>query len=531
MQLHTLLVACLSFAFLSLASGISEPVQSRMTVDVEPTTGTVLKLDLHNLEAEASCFCKFSKRPSLMRNSQCRLPHRIDVVAEKAGRRDIPALSSATMKWLLGSVNQVRLATVEHSSFACCDGRQVDTSSPRAFGGDFGEFLNMLSLVDKNEGYKLTQEIVDSLFYDWIDVPKSRGKHEMFYYHTDLSALSKLTWYLKKKHDWRGESLIDLTNVPEALQEDVLAALAIPDHHGCIHLRLALSFPQRYGTSVRIFGMLVRSYFSTMWDKQRRGKDGKTLLYTRIRYVVSQGGHRERAFFSVNETPQCQSERVVPVVTLSRRNDIGMESSRTDINPYTKGDPVYPFGENPYPSRVQPAALDKDVWNKKDARLKEETERAQLAALRAGRRTRRDYPLPSIDPKATERNNTHKHKHKNKRIHTHTPSPSFLAVEEFFSLFEGADAEHTLDRPGELLPYRSTYRPARGMQVWTYYPGAVKNLREQLAEFAGSRRGDVSSKRARFLLKQAMIAQGEKADLQTKEAIATELPEYSVFIS
>jgi len=218
------------------------------------------------------------------------------------------------------------------------DGRQFDDVTPlRTPGGDFVEFLVLLSEFQKNEE-ALTQPIVDDLFYHYIDTPDNSDRRlqsdpiyrTRFYYHTDVEAVQKIQEALALQRTGNSTSSqlangeqgeqgvsFDLSYPLVYLQDDIMNLLMEPDYHGCLHLRLIMTYPTLYDIDLGVTRMLIQSYFKLLWNRDKMGTRTGDLLYKRLKFVVAEGAHREIAWFNLRTNRKCWGEQIAPVFTFS----------------------------------------------------------------------------------------------------------------------------------------------------------------------------------------------------------------------
>jgi len=288
-----------------------------INVDVEPIAGGVIRMDLKRLEADAACFCHLPDRIRKLEGSQCLIPHRITVHKDASWQPSgVPEASPALLKRLIGSINEVRLVTSSHSSFADVDGRQIHIDQPRTFGGDMGEFIQVLSFIERKRKRPVTSVEVAQFFLKWISQSRGKGLHEQFYFSTDTTALMRLTQWLRDTYGLHGSQLLDLTNVPAFLARPVLNALQKPAHHGNLSIRLMLEFPDKFKVRPNVAHKLFEAYFNLLWrrDKEFEGE----LLHTRLQFVVAEGLHKERLFLDVRNSAYCVAEKIHSVLTISK---------------------------------------------------------------------------------------------------------------------------------------------------------------------------------------------------------------------
>ena len=293
-------------------------------MDVEPIAGGVLRMDLKGMEAAAACFCTLPDRVRKMPGSECLIPHRITVHKDASytdgDEPEAREVSQALLRRLVGSINEARLATATHASFACVDGRQVHLDSPRSFGGDLVEMSHVLSFARQVLGADLTQDAVDTFLADWLSTRRGRGEHERFYFYTDLDAVSQLSQWLRDHKGLVGHQYIELTNVPDPLHRPVLEGLRVASNHGNVFLRMLLEFPDKFGANADAIHKLVRAYFNILWRRDKVSAQG--MLHKRLQFVVAEGYHTERVFIDVRNSAYCDAEAIHSVLTLGQIEDM-----------------------------------------------------------------------------------------------------------------------------------------------------------------------------------------------------------------
>ena len=292
-------------------------------VDIEPIAGGVIRLDLKGLEAQAACFCHVPERVRQLEHSQCLVPHRITLYKPGTHRDTTVAASRELaipyLKRLIGSINDVRLVSSYQASFACVDGRQSHLGSPRTWGGDFGEFVQVMAFLSARARKPFTQVDADQFLLAWLDIARGRGGHESFYYTTDVHALYKLTQWMRHEYGIVGTQSLDLTAVPDFLQAAVLEGLKQPAHSGSLPIRLMMEFPERFVTPLPVVHMAHEAFFKLLWRDDVHGVDGP--ISHRLRVIVSEGYHQEVAFLDVRNSASCVKENVHSVLTVAEMLD------------------------------------------------------------------------------------------------------------------------------------------------------------------------------------------------------------------
>eukprot|EP01006_Ploeotia_vitrea_P053158 TRINITY_DN67760_c4_g1_i1.p3 TRINITY_DN67760_c4_g1~~TRINITY_DN67760_c4_g1_i1.p3 ORF type:complete len:401 (+),score=192.95 TRINITY_DN67760_c4_g1_i1:36-1238(+) len=244
------------------------------------------------------------------RNSQCRLATEYEImpVGKKPGHEKKDIIE------FVGRPEDFRMVDSHQMSFSCIDGRSpLDDVSLRTPGGDFGEFVYAMAEHQKIVG-KLYQPQVDMLMASFLQFRKA----ESFYYHTDVEAVKKIEQALIDMGKMTKGQILDLVNPPLRLREDILKLLAKPEHHGCLHIRLMLTHPDLYGIDANLVHMILKAYFSIMWNRDQIGVgafgeqqvSSPFELWKALKFVLSEGRHREKAWVNVFNSKKCTAEGV-----------------------------------------------------------------------------------------------------------------------------------------------------------------------------------------------------------------------------
>jgi hypothetical protein len=306
-------------------------------LESEPTTSSANNNN-HNNDSDDDkvfkCECTLNlPQIKALNHSQCMLPRAFRVSPYdferneyKTSTRASMARAKAQLRRVLGSVTSVRLASTQRTNFMCCDGRQQQHGSGfRTLGGDFAELAVALSFLHQHTK-PLYARRVDELLYTWLDTPRFANKRMRFYYHTDTDAVKKIMRAVGVRILPHDDSLLDLVDVAPELQPAVLDALMLPEHQGCVHLRLMMSHPDAYGVSLDVLQWLLRAYFKLLWNRDRRGAftAPQHLLADRLQFVLADGTHRERAWLDVFASDQCFYENASTIVSSSSNTQVFM---------------------------------------------------------------------------------------------------------------------------------------------------------------------------------------------------------------
>jgi len=199
-----------------------------------------------------------------MESFKCQVP-RVSVA------RVVTANSPSSGSQAVLSPNDVSIFVGRNPSFAdpasvywsCSDG--VASGNALATpGGDAGEFLMGLSLYGGTmqkfyPDYQLTQSEVSDLFQLFVSsLPTSRG----FYMHMDLNVYQSLQAELVPI---LGPNP-NITNVPEANQEEVLAYVTDPNYVGCAHIHYMMQFPVKYNISTSVVTSFLTAFYQHLWN-------------------------------------------------------------------------------------------------------------------------------------------------------------------------------------------------------------------------------------------------------------------------
>lgn len=198
-------------------------------------------------------------------------------------------------------VSWVPLARALTDSYqSCVDGRDPDAvlGTP---GGDAGEFLLALAVIEKITGSELSDAEVSRLFDRYL------AHFGRFYMHTDAHAMHVLADALANTTDFadvggNSEATEALVRSPGDRAGALLPHLIVANHIGCGHLKLITKFPEDYGVRRALTGAFIQTVFKALWN----GAD--------VHYVVLQGGHAEGAVVQVNSGKKVHAYTSVPLV-------------------------------------------------------------------------------------------------------------------------------------------------------------------------------------------------------------------------
>lgn len=207
------------------------------------------------------------------------------------------------------SVRWVKLgAFLLHGKRSCVDGRDSHgvIGTP---GGDAGELLLALAVVERMQRKQFTREDIECVLLDHVD---TFGR---FYMHTDVAAMNRLIveryrkdpriapsiTNIDKAHEWRAFH----QNTPEPLRDAVLEHLVTPDVMGCGHLRAAMTVGD-YQVRPGLAHDFVESFHRLRWTG-----------VPELEWVVLGGAHSEGAVVNVTVAAALHSYTQVPLVSPS----------------------------------------------------------------------------------------------------------------------------------------------------------------------------------------------------------------------
>jgi hypothetical protein len=196
----------------------------------------------------------------------------------------------------------------------CVDGRE-GTAIAGTPGGEAGEFLIMLSAVERLSGSQMTSEEVTGAFGAYLEW----SGH--FYMHSDRHMLERIEKVLLEsdvfKVYFEGVSharlLSEIENFvrmpPSKAQDALLEVLIGTLNLGCGHIYLMRSKEDEYGVRSELINAFLAAFYRALW----RGE--------RIDWEVLAGDHEERAVVNVLVT----SEGVVDKIPLVVPNCFGSQ--------------------------------------------------------------------------------------------------------------------------------------------------------------------------------------------------------------
>lgn len=166
---------------------------------------------------------------------------------------------------------------------ACVDGRNHDCVAATP-GGNAGLFVLLLAAMDQVLPETLMDEDVASLFEAYLD------RFGQFYLHSDTHAVDQLFGLIASEldvgplPDSPDEQAAFLRNPPSRARPLIREVAGDPPYIGCGHLRLVAAHPDTYGVPRRMLRILLRRFFSHLWEGD-----------SRCEFDVLKGPHAEQA--------------------------------------------------------------------------------------------------------------------------------------------------------------------------------------------------------------------------------------------
>eukprot|EP00300_Choanocystis_sp_HF-7_P037084 c53078_g1_i1.p1 GENE.c53078_g1_i1~~c53078_g1_i1.p1 ORF type:complete len:859 (+),score=133.31 c53078_g1_i1:201-2579(+) len=189
------------------------------------------------------------------------------------------------------------------SGLACMDGRS-DEAHLSAPGGDIGEFVIGLKVLEDLSGTQLTQFQVDDILVNVL----ASADRDAFHMCTDTTALKRLcqqTNYCFPREKFHSPSL--------EVQSKLLELLARPDFVGNQHLRLLLTHADVYGIRRELTEMAILSFFRILWNHLAvpLAPESFHALSRKLDLTVYEDEHDEEGVLSIVSSPKCQADTLL----------------------------------------------------------------------------------------------------------------------------------------------------------------------------------------------------------------------------
>eukprot|EP00943_MAST-04B_sp_MAST-4B-sp1_P007237 g7237.t1 len=169
--------------------------------------------------------------------------------------------------------------------FSCPDPR-TPYAGMFALGGDLGEFLLLLTAMEKaqrDDNIRYGQQEVSYLLHDYLEYMSTHGKFE-FASCTDEYALGRLSDAAKVGNAMDPMNHVELVRI--------LTLSATPEHIGSRFLADVVKDSGDYGTRARLAQHLIKAFVRIALDKTDP-------MNSRIRYVTLQGKYQPDSYVEV----------------------------------------------------------------------------------------------------------------------------------------------------------------------------------------------------------------------------------------
>ena len=191
-----------------------------------------------------------------------------------------------------GAVRWVPLAELRaRRVVSCIDGRH-DSCTLGAPGGNAGELVLLLSVLEWYTGVELDEPTVRGILRAVVE------RLGTFYLHTDREAAARLASALGRSAE-DAEAL--LRNPPLSVRDRLRLELTAEVHVGCGHLRLLLERADDYRVRRALTESVIRSFFELLWEGD-----------TDLELAILDGEHREQALVVFHTPDRVEEESVVP---------------------------------------------------------------------------------------------------------------------------------------------------------------------------------------------------------------------------
>ncbi len=234
--------------------------------------------------------------------SKCPVPHKIRVRQEPYNSH--LNVSHPLLQAIIGEPKSFvpRETEVKGKSFSCVDSRKQGAilGTP---GGDFGEFLISLSVMEELNKRPMEDVEVERLLTQWVEWDK-KGNYS-FYHNTDEESVRRLANGLHVNGLANVVTNLDLRNPPAHLKEEILRTVNKTENQGSYFLKAVLNKPTKFLVRPGLTSALLRAFYTLLWDRETKLKDG-TPRYTRLNLEIYDGLPKARAWFSVRSTANCE---------------------------------------------------------------------------------------------------------------------------------------------------------------------------------------------------------------------------------
>jgi len=274
------------FAFLSLVAGTPSPTGDNTlvipTITVQGTPNITRYLKPSN-RASLNFVCQVS-RITVSPNFESISPDFQD------------PLTQAELEDHVGETNSIEWTHVMQTSFGSTDSRGQERQLA-TLGGDLGEFLIVLSAIEKQLGVTFNDTMVLYKLKVYLTV-MSRDK---FYFDIDVNAVN----YFKSVCVC---PQLNIADPPESKKALLLNATNSYLSQGNEFFRKLLNNTEAFGIRAELVSSVIRAFYKVMWNKADP-------LHRRIKFVLLKGDFAPKGFIMVKTPGYCNSQLLAPLIS------------------------------------------------------------------------------------------------------------------------------------------------------------------------------------------------------------------------
>jgi len=164
-------------------------------------------------------------------------------------------------------------------------------------GGDLGEFLIVLSAIEKQLGITFNDTTVLYKLKIYLTVMS----REKFYFDIDMNAVN----YFKSVCNC---PQLNIADPPESKKALLLNATSNSLSQGNEFFRKLLNNTQAFGVREELVVSVIRAFYKVMWNKADP-------LHRRIKFVLLKGDFAPKGFIMVKTPGYCNSQLLAPKIS------------------------------------------------------------------------------------------------------------------------------------------------------------------------------------------------------------------------
>lgn len=164
-------------------------------------------------------------------------------------------------------------------------------------GGDLGEFLIVLSAIEKERNVQFNETTVLHKLKVYLTVMS----REKFYYDIDVPAID----YFKSVCHC---PQLNIADPPESKRGLLLNATSNYQSQGNEFFRKLLNNTEAFGIRSELGSSVVRAFYQVMWDKADP-------LHRRIKFILLKGQYSPKGFVMIKTPGYCNSQLLAPLIS------------------------------------------------------------------------------------------------------------------------------------------------------------------------------------------------------------------------